>query len=137
MKLIKRITIDVFDNGESQIYEKQFTVIENKIQKETINNLIREVTTIRQSFKNYNIILFSKRSRLYTALEELRGKQINIIFMGEHFKGTVDKSIPRIQALKPLYEYGDKNHIDFQNGALLELLFNKFDNTITINLIKE
>ncbi|MBN1064156.1 hypothetical protein [Clostridium botulinum] len=112
--LIKKITIDIYDDGNTVVKEEN---IGGNI------NFIEEDVNITNSWMKYNLITFKKNGLIYNELQKfLPNQEITVELEGAGFKGKIDKNgVARIYSLSALYNYADTNNIEMKLGKIANL----------------
>lgn len=134
MKLLKRIIINIYENGESTIEEDIFDYISEELNED--KDIVREITTVTKSWNNYNLIIYSKKSKLFKELLTKENNELKIKFDGKYFYGKIDSKNARIYGLKDLIKYSQEENLVFTEDGKVELIYSKAMDMLNVNIIK-
>lgn len=132
MHLIKRIIIEVYNDGSTKITEENLNENENKDVK-----FIEEEVSPTISFSKYNLISIKKYGDMYNKLQSfLPDQDITLELNGALFKGKIDaRGGARITSLSTLYSYARNNSINIAPGKIMKLLLDPDKKIIKVIII--
>lgn len=120
MKIVKRIIVDVFDDGSTEIREENFPNVNKEVN--TGDNQIKEIVWATDSWDRYHVITFSRKKSLFKALEKSKGEKIQILFLGKFYYGVIGGNIPRIHGVHLPHKFVAQQKIELALDPISKIL---------------